>query len=87
MAVRFEGHVQGVGFRFTTVRLATGREVTGYVKNEFDGDVTLQAEGTREQLNALLIDIRQSAVGRYVTNEQVTWRPATGEFDTFGVKC
>ena len=33
----FEGHVQGVGFRYQTVGVAKGFDVTGYVQNITDG--------------------------------------------------
>ncbi len=39
MRVRFYGRVQGVGFRYTTYRLAREMGVRGYVKNLEDGSV------------------------------------------------
>ena len=47
--VFFEGHVQGVGFRFTTFQLAKGYELTGYVENLSDGRVQLELEEDREE--------------------------------------
>lgn len=41
----FEGHVQGVGFRYQTVSVAKGFEVTGTVQNLPDGRVYLCAQG------------------------------------------
>ena len=35
------GRVQGVGFRYTARQLAHKYDVTGWVKNEYDGSVTL----------------------------------------------
>lgn len=46
----FEGHVQGVGFRYQTVAVAKGFEVTGTVKNLPDGRVHLYAEGAIEEV-------------------------------------
>ena len=37
----FEGHVQGVGFRYQTICVAKGFEVTGFVHNLVDGRVHL----------------------------------------------
>jgi len=37
------GHVQGVGFRFATQRIARSFAVTGYVKNLPDGNVLIVA--------------------------------------------
>lgn len=85
LTVRYEGRVQGVGFRFTVIRLAQELNVTGWVKNEFGGSVSLVAEGTEDQLMALLQAIRNSQLDRYITNELVRRSTATGEFDAFGV--
>ncbi|MGD0088020.1 MAG: acylphosphatase, partial [Verrucomicrobiota bacterium] len=39
MHIFYSGHVQGVGFRYTTKTVATGFEVTGTVRNLPDGRV------------------------------------------------
>jgi acylphosphatase len=86
LTVRYEGRVQGVGFRYTTVSLAQELNLTGWVKNEFDGSVSLVAEGAENQLMELLQDVRRSHLGRYITNELVRRSAATGEFKGFGVR-
>ncbi|MEO6775072.1 MAG: acylphosphatase [Kofleriaceae bacterium] len=48
------GRVQGVSFRATTVEQATQLGVVGWVKNRSDGCIELEAEGTPEQVAALL---------------------------------
>ena len=52
MEVFFSGHVQGVGFRYTTKSVAMGFEITGIVRNLGDGRVQLVAEGERAELEA-----------------------------------
>ena len=37
--VRYTGHVQGVGFRYTTTNIAARFAVAGYVQNMPDGSV------------------------------------------------
>lgn len=86
ITVRYEGRVQGVGFRYTAVSLAQDFDVTGWVKNEFDGSVTLVAEGEEDQLMSLLQAIRRSHLDGYITNELVRRSTATGEFKGFGVR-
>lgn len=55
LTARFEGEVQGVGFRWRAVRLVRERfpGVTGEVRNEFDGSVSLVAEGPEGELRRL----------------------------------
>lgn len=44
------GYVQGVGFRYRTLREAVSRGIKGFVKNMSDGSVYIEAEGTRKEL-------------------------------------
>jgi len=48
--IHVTGRVQGVGFRYSTVREAKRRGITGFVKNQYDGSVYIEAEGSQEQL-------------------------------------
>lgn len=52
LALRFVGEVQGVGFRWTSSRLANQLDLTGWVRNEWDGSVTMELQGTDEQIAA-----------------------------------
>ncbi len=52
--VRYAGRVQGVGFRATCRHLARDLPVTGFVRNEPDGTVTLEAQGQPEAVQSLL---------------------------------
>ena len=58
-AGRAQGRVQGVGFRFFVQTEAKKSHVTGWVKNESDGSVTMEIQGTPEQLEALENRIRK----------------------------
>lgn len=51
--LRFTGHVQGVGFRYTAYHLAQNIGITGWVYNDYDGSVLMQAQGTKEQISSL----------------------------------
>ena len=44
--LRWEGQVQGVGFRFTNTNLAQARSLTGWVRNMEDGSVEMELQGT-----------------------------------------
>jgi acylphosphatase len=48
------GIVQGVGYRYTAVRTARSLGIKGFVHNENDGRVYIEAEGNRQQLNKLI---------------------------------
>ena len=43
--LRWEGQVQGVGFRFTNTNLAQPHALTGWVRNMEDGSVEMEVQG------------------------------------------
>src|SRR6476660_317986 len=60
LQVFYEGHVQGVGFRFTVRHIAKGFDVIGWVRNLPDGRVELQVTGDEEEVRAFLDQVGQS---------------------------
>lgn len=86
LTARFEGRVQGVGFRYTAFGLAENLGVTGYVMNLMNGDVELVAEGPEEKLRLLLQKVQSSHLGRYILRVDQQWSPARGGLDGFGVR-
>lgn len=81
-----EGHVQGVGFRMFVQRVASELKLTGWVRNTWEGNVEVVAEGSRPQLEKLLAALKVGPRAAHVINVQVTWPPATGEFLDFRVR-
>ena len=60
----FSGRVQGVGFRYRACYIASSLGVTGWVRNNWDDRVEMEAQGTREAL-ARMVEMlyRQSFIG------------------------
>ncbi len=82
--VHFTGHVQGVGFRYTTAQIASRYQVVGYVQNLRDGRVRLVAEGAPDQVGAFVREVVQW-MNRHIKDYSVTEEPATGEFGQPGL--
>lgn len=57
--IRFSGHVQGVGFRYTVEQIARGFAVTGFVRNLSDGRVELVAQGTTVEIDRFVGEIHR----------------------------
>ena len=53
-ALTFTGRVQGVGFRYKMYYLAQQYGVTGWVRNEYDGSVSAQAQGREEEIDRVI---------------------------------
>ena len=50
----FRGSVQGVGFRWRACHAAELYGCTGWVRNEYDGSVIAEIQGTRDQVDAVV---------------------------------
>ena len=66
------GRVQGVGFRYRACYIASSLGVTGWVRNNWDERVEMEAQGTREDL-ARMVEMlyRQSFIGIEGVEEKV----------------
>lgn len=78
--------MQGVGFRMSTVAVARGFAIGGYVQNQVDGSVRVVAEGAEPELLRFLDALRGAPVYRFVRQEQVNWMSATGAFAGFDIR-
>lgn len=57
MELHYYGRVQGVGFRYWSHTQAIRAHVTGWARNEYDGSVTVQVQGTKEQIETFMYGV------------------------------
>ena len=50
----FYGRVQGVGFRYRARNAAALLGATGWVRNEYDGTVSMEIQGTEEVIDKVI---------------------------------
>lgn len=55
--ITVQGRVQGVGFRYVTASIAHGCNVTGWVRNEYDGTVTIEVQGAEHRVELFLQEV------------------------------
>jgi acylphosphatase len=77
------GHVQGVGFRNFVQETALDLNLTGWVRNRWNGDVEVLAEGDRNALAKLSATLQRGPRSAYVIDVRENFEPATGEFSRF----
>lgn len=74
-----------MGFRYTVLQLAAGRDVVGFVRNRPNGSVQLVVEGTAQEIDRLLDDVR-TTMSRYIGETQECRGDANGEFGDFRIR-
>ena len=67
----FHGSVQGVGFRYRMYYAARSNDVSGWVKNLYDGTVEAELEGTE---SAIDMTVMQTENGRFVSIDSMDVR-------------
>ena len=83
--VHYNGHVQGVGFRFTAERIAGQFAVDGFVKNLPEGRVLIVVEGEVKELDRFLAEV-QAEMAANIRTIAVEPAQPTGEFSGFEVR-
>jgi len=83
--VWFSGLVQGVGFRYETLKVAKGFEVTGFVRNLADGRVHLLAQGTAREVD-LFVDAVADRLSDYIRDREEQTRPLAKPLGSFDIR-
>lgn len=84
--VLVSGHVQGVGFRYSTKQLADSIGVAGIVRNETDGSVYIEAVGPEEKMEQFIQAIRQSpSPSAHINHVVVEEDPSIEDYANFSV--
>lgn len=84
--VKVYGNVQGVGFRFFTLRQAKAFHIKGWVRNNADGTVEIDAQGDKQQMKDFLDMIRIGSPRSHVTEVKVKNVPKLAKYKTFQIR-
>ena len=82
--IYFIGNVQGVGFRYTTQRLASNLNLVGWVKNLADGSVEAVVEGDQKKIHDLIEELKKH-FSDSIKDCRVNFNEAYGQFKRFEI--
>jgi len=80
------GLVQGVGFRWFVQREAVRLGLTGWVRNNADGSVSLLAQGEREVVEQFLTAVRRGPRSAMVQDLRLEWTTAETPLPGFDIR-
>lgn len=83
--IKVVGKVQHVGFRYYTTIEARKLSIKGFVKNEYDGSVLIEAEGEEINVDLFNIAIEKGPAWARVDSIQIQSIP-NQEYEKFSVK-
>jgi len=83
--IKISGQVQGVTFRWNTQRQARALGLTGWVKNEPDGGVTIVAQGEEDKIKQLVVWAEQGPAAAQVEEVKVNWVKSEDNFTDFTI--
>lgn len=81
-----QGFVQGIGFRYFTLRKARDYNLVGYVKNLMNGDVLCEVEGEEGLVNDFIKELRIGPTFSRVSNIVVEKSNTLVGYTTFEVR-
>lgn len=80
------GFVQGIGYRYFTVREANNLGLKGYVRNLHDGNVEAVAEGEKDKIDDFILRLKKGPSFSNVSDVDVVWDFYRGEFKNFDIR-
>lgn len=85
LVIKIHGDVQGVGFRDAAYWTARKLGIAGFVMNEPDGTIYIEAEGEEAALKEFLAWCRKGPITAKVAKVETAWSAARGKFTGFRI--
>lgn len=85
LIIKIHGDVRGVGFRDATYWTARKLRIAGFVMNDPEGFVYVEAEGKESDLNEFLTWCGKGPVTAKVSHVETEWSDTPGRFTGFRI--
>ncbi len=87
MYCTISGLVQGVGFRYFASVRARALGLRGWVRNRYNGDVEIAAQGDDDALQDFLDELRSGPRSAQVRKVRVDWQEEEEMYDSFEIRA
>ena len=78
-----KGRVQGVGFRYSTVRAASKYRIAGWVRNNYDSSVEIECEGDAKNMENFIAWLKVGPPGARVASVEIKEKQYQGIYSRF----
>lgn len=85
VSINIYGQVQGVFFRQSAKQEAEKLGIVGFVKNNVDGSVGIEAEGDEKVLKEFISWCKKGPTSANVKKVEVKWGKTTKDYETFEI--
>lgn len=85
MRAAASGLVQGVGYRYFIQRTAVSMHLTGFVKNQADRSVLVEAQGQEKMLERFILAMKQGPELSVVEKVKVEWLDPESDWVDFQI--
>ena len=82
-----KGKVQRVGYRDFVEQYAKEHGLSGWIKNNADGSVSVVIQGTPEELKDCIETLNRGSLLAKVETLSIEWRTPEKHFDDFSVRA
>lgn len=80
------GRVQGVGFRYFVESIASKYDISGYVRNTFNGKVEVVCQGEEEDLKQFIDEVKKGPAFSVVTDVKIEEIKDSKKYSIFDIK-
>ena len=84
--IKVTGRVQRVGYRYFVQHWAEDFGIGGWVRNQRDGSVFLEAEGRKDRIEKLIKELKEGPSMAQVEDVNVKWTGFENNFRNFEVR-
>jgi len=85
VSIKISGFVQGVFFRYYSKEMAESIGITGWVSNQDDGSVQIEAEGDEEQISRFIAWCQHGPRGARVDKVETSFSPLLQQYSGFRI--
>jgi len=79
--ITVRGRVQNIGFRYFAVKTANTFDIKGFVKNEPDGSVFIEAEGEGPDMELFIEHVKQGPSWAIIRETEISSAPVMNYSD------